>query len=129
MRQLRITKQVTNRSETPSLDKYLHDIGKVPLLTADEEAELARRIKNGDEEALEKLTNSNLRFVVSVQNNIRTKASPFPTSSTRAISDLSRQHIVLTRPRGSSSYPLPYGGYVRPFCRPSPSNPGLYDFR
>ena len=66
MRQLRITKQVTNRSETPSLDKYLHDIGKVPLLTADEEAELARRIKNGDEDALEKLTNANLRFVVSV---------------------------------------------------------------
>ena len=66
MRQLRITKQVTNRSETPSLDKYLHDIGKVPLLTADEEAELARRIRNGDEDALEKLTNANLRFVVSV---------------------------------------------------------------
>ena len=66
MRQLRITKQVTNRSETPSLDKYLHDIGKVPLLTADEEAELARRIKNGDDDALEKLTNANLRFVVSV---------------------------------------------------------------
>ena len=66
MRQLRITKQVTNRGETPSLDKYLHDIGKVPLLTADEEAELARRIRNGDEDALEKLTNANLRFVVSV---------------------------------------------------------------
>ena len=66
MRQLRITKQVTNRSETPSLDKYLHDIGKVPLLTADEEAELARRIRNGDDDALEKLTKANLRFVVSV---------------------------------------------------------------
>ncbi len=67
MRQLRITKQVTNRSETPSLDKYLHDIGKVPLLTADEEAELARRIKNGDEDALEKLTNANLRVSVAKQ--------------------------------------------------------------
>lgn len=66
MRQLHITKQVTNRSETASLDKYLHEIGKVPLLTADEEAELARKIKAGDEEALEKLTNANLRFVVSV---------------------------------------------------------------
>ncbi|MBO4488497.1 MAG: RNA polymerase sigma factor RpoD/SigA [Bacteroidales bacterium] len=66
MRQLHITKQVTNRNETASLDKYLHEIGKVPLLTADEEAELARKIKAGDEDALEKLTNANLRFVVSV---------------------------------------------------------------
>ena len=66
MRQLHITKQVTNRSETASLDKYLHEIAKVPLLTADEEAELARRIKNGDDEALDKLTKANLRFVVSV---------------------------------------------------------------
>ena len=57
---------MTNRGETPSLDKYLHDIGRVPLLTADEEAELARRIRNGDDDALEKLTNANLRFVVSV---------------------------------------------------------------
>src|SRR5574344_2844484 len=65
MRQLNISKQVTNR-ETASLDKYLHDIGKVELITAEEEVELARKIKNGDEAALEKLTKANLRFVVSV---------------------------------------------------------------
>jgi len=65
MRQLKITKQVTNR-ETPSLDKYLHEIGKVKLLTTEEEVELAKRIKNGDQKALEQLVNSNLRFVVSV---------------------------------------------------------------
>ena len=65
MRQLNITKQVTNR-ETASLDKYLHDIGKVELITAEEEVELARKIKNGDQAALEKLTKANLRFVVSV---------------------------------------------------------------
>lgn len=65
MRQLNITKQVTNR-ETASLDKYLHDIGKVELITAEEEVELARKIKNGDQIALEKLTKANLRFVVSV---------------------------------------------------------------
>ncbi len=65
MRQLKITKQVTNR-ENASLDKYLHDIGKVSLITAEEEVELARRIKQGDKVALEKLTNANLRFVVSV---------------------------------------------------------------
>lgn len=65
MRQLKITKQVTNR-ETPSLDKYLHEIGKESLLTPEEEVELARRIKEGDEVALNRLVKANLRFVVSV---------------------------------------------------------------
>lgn len=65
MRQLKITKQVTNR-ETLSLDKYLQEIGKVSLLTLEEEVELSRRIKLGDKKALEKLTKANLRFVVSV---------------------------------------------------------------
>src|SRR5258706_1505121 len=65
MRQLKITKQVTNR-ETQSLEKYLQEIGKVSLITAEEECELARKIKQGDKKALEKLTKANLRFVVSV---------------------------------------------------------------
>jgi RNA polymerase primary sigma factor len=65
MRQLKITKQITNR-ETASLDMYLQDIGKVELITADEEVDLARRIKAGDQRALDKLVKSNLRFVVSV---------------------------------------------------------------
>lgn len=65
MRQLKISKQITNR-ESQSLDKYLQEIGKVDLLTPDEEVELAKRIKEGDQLALEKLTKANLRFVVSV---------------------------------------------------------------
>lgn len=65
MRQLKITKQVTNR-ETASLDKYLQEIGKVELLRPEEEVQLARRIKEGDRAALERLTKANLRFVVSV---------------------------------------------------------------
>lgn len=65
MRQLKIIKQVTNR-DTASLEKYLQEIGKVELISAEEEVALAQRIKNGDMKALEKLTKANLRFVVSV---------------------------------------------------------------
>ncbi|MFT6971531.1 MAG: RNA polymerase primary sigma factor [Roseivirga sp.] len=65
MRQLKISKQITNR-ESQSLDKYLQEIGKVDLLTPDEEVTLAQRIRQGDQLALEKLTKANLRFVVSV---------------------------------------------------------------
>ncbi len=65
MRQLKITKQVTNR-DTASLDKYLHEISKVELISSDEEVELARQIKQGNQIALEKLVSANLRFVISV---------------------------------------------------------------
>ncbi len=65
MRQLKITNKITTR-ESLALDKYLNDIGKIDLLTAEEEADLARKIREGDNDALEKLTRSNLRFVVSV---------------------------------------------------------------
>ncbi len=65
MRQLKISKQITNR-ESQSLDKYLQEIGKVDLLTPEDEVELARRIREGDQLALEKLAKANLRFVVSV---------------------------------------------------------------
>ncbi|PKP22255.1 MAG: RNA polymerase subunit sigma [Bacteroidetes bacterium HGW-Bacteroidetes-21] len=77
MRQLKITKQVTNR-DTPSLDKYLHEIGKVELITADEEVELARRIKTGDQQALTRLVNANLRFVVSVSKQYQNQGLSLP---------------------------------------------------
>ena len=65
MRQLKITKSITNR-ESQSLEKYLQEIGKVDLLTPEEEVDLAQRIRTGDQIALERLTKANLRFVVSV---------------------------------------------------------------
>lgn len=77
MRQLKITKQVTNR-ESKSLDKYLQDISKIPLITADEEVELAQRIHQGDQKALEKLTTANLRFVVSVSKQYQNQGLALP---------------------------------------------------
>lgn len=77
MRQLKITKQVTNR-ETASLDKYLQEIGKVDLITADMEVELAQKIKAGDQIALEKLTKANLRFVVSVAKQYQNQGLTLP---------------------------------------------------
>lgn len=77
MRQLKITKQVTNR-DTLSLDKYLHEIGKVELLSAEKEVELAKRIKKGDRDALETLIKANLRFVVSVSKQYQNQGLSLP---------------------------------------------------
>ncbi|HBC77896.1 MAG TPA: RNA polymerase subunit sigma [Bacteroidales bacterium] len=77
MRQLKITKQVTNR-DTPSLDKYLQEIGRVGLITPEEEVILARKIKTGDPEALGKLVNANLRFVVSVAKQYQNQGMGLP---------------------------------------------------
>lgn len=77
MRQLKITKSITNR-ESRSLDKYLQEIGKEDLITAEEEVELARRIKQGDQIALEKLTRANLRFVVSVAKQYQNQGLSLP---------------------------------------------------
>jgi len=77
MRQLKIAKQVTNR-ETASLDKYLQEIGKVDLITADEEVELAKKIKTGDQLALDRLTKANLRFVVSVSKQYQNQGLSLP---------------------------------------------------
>lgn len=77
MRQLKITKQVTNRA-SKSLDKYLQDISRIPLITSDEEVELAQKIRAGDQKALDKLTTANLRFVVSVSKQYQNQGLALP---------------------------------------------------
>jgi RNA polymerase primary sigma factor len=77
MRQLKISKSITNR-ETASLDKYLQDIGREELITAEEEVELARRIRSGDDRALDKLVKANLRFVVSVAKQYQNQGLSLP---------------------------------------------------
>jgi len=77
MRQLKISKQVTNR-ETASLDKYLQEIGREELITANDEVILAQRIKQGDRQAMEKLVRANLRFVVSVAKQYQNQGLSLP---------------------------------------------------
>ena len=77
MRQLKIVKQVTNR-ESKSLDKYLQDISRIELITAEEEVELAQKIKKGERAALETLVNANLRFVVSVAKQYQNQGLTLP---------------------------------------------------
>jgi RNA polymerase primary sigma factor len=77
MRQLKITKSITNR-ESASLDKYLQEIGREELITADEEVQLAKKIRDGDQTALEKLTKANLRFVVSVAKQYQNQGLSLP---------------------------------------------------
>ena len=77
MRQLKITKSITNR-ESASLDKYLQEIGKEEMISAEEEVELAQRIKHGDQKALERLTKANLRFVVSVAKQYQNQGLSLP---------------------------------------------------
>ena len=96
MRQLKITKSITNR-ESEALEKYLQEIGKEELLTTDEEVELAQLIRKGDRHALDKLTKANLRFVVSVAKQYQNQGLSLPV-----VSSLSH---------------MPYGGFARAFCR------------
>jgi len=77
MRQLKIIKQVTNR-ETPSLDKYFHEIGKIDMITAEEEVDLTRRIHKGELNARDRLINANLRFVVSVSKQYQQQGLSLP---------------------------------------------------
>ena len=77
MRQLKITKSITNR-ESASLDKYLQEIGREDLITVEEEVELAQAIRKGDRRALEKLTRANLRFVVSVAKQYQNQGLSLP---------------------------------------------------
>src|ERR1700694_3718703 len=77
MRQLKITKSITNR-ESQSLEKYLQEIGKVELISPEEEVKLAIRIKQGDQKALDKLTKANLRFVVSVAKQYQNQGLTLP---------------------------------------------------
>jgi len=111
MRQLKITKSITNR-ESQSLDKYLQDIGREELITAEEEVELARRIKAGDQKALEKLTRANLRFVVSVAKQYQNQGLTLPDLINEGNLGLIKAAQKFDETRGFKFIPMPCGGFV-----------------
>jgi RNA polymerase primary sigma factor len=124
MRQLKITKQVTNR-ETASLDKYLQEIGKVELITADEEVELAQRIRAGDRAALEKLIKANLRFVVSVSKQYQNQGLSLPDLINEGNLGLMKAAKGMMKLEVSNLSLMQYGGFVNQFYRRWLSNQEL----
>ena len=127
MRQLKITKQVTNR-ETASLDKYLQEIGRVDLITAEEEVELARKIKAGDQNALEKLTKANLRFVVSVSKQYQNQGLSLPDLINEGNLGLSKLPSGSTKLGDLNSFHTQFGGFVSRFFKRWRSKAGLFAF-
>ena len=127
MRQLKITKSITNR-ESQSLEKYLQEIGKVDLLTPEKEVDLAKKIKQGDQIALETLTKANLRFVVSVAKQYQNQGLSLSDLINEGNLGLIKPHNDLMKPGVLNSFHTLYGGFVSQFCRLLLNNPVLFVF-
>ena len=121
MRQLKISKSITNR-DSASLERFLSDISKVQMIGADEEVELARKIKAGDEDALNKLVTTNLRFVVSVAKQYQNQGIGLQDLINEGNLGLIKAAQRSTRRAASSLSPTLFGGSAKPFCRPSPTS-------
>ena len=116
MRQLKITKSITNR-ESQSLEKYLQEIGKVELISPEDEVKLARLIKQGDQKALDRLTKANLRFVVSVAKQYQNQGLSLPDLINEGNLGLIKAAQRLTKPGVLNSSLMQYGGSARASCR------------
>jgi len=113
------------RDEDRSLDLYLREIGETPLITADEEVRLAKRIKQGDKRALEKLTKANLRFVVSVAKQYQNQGLSLADLINEGNIGLIKAAKRFDETAGSSSSATRSGGSARRFCRHWPSRAEL----
>lgn len=116
MRQLKITNKITNR-ESLSLEKYLQDISKIPMLVGDDEIKLAQRIRENDEDALNQLIRSNLRFVVSVSKQYQNQGLSLSDLINEGNVGLMKAAKGLMKPKVLNLYPMPYGGSDSLFFR------------
>ena len=127
MRQLKITKSITNR-ESASLDKFLQEIGREELISVEEEVELAQRIHQGDQRALDKLVRANLRFVVSVAKQYQNQGLSLPDLINEGNLGLIKAAQKFDETRGFKLFPTLCGGYVSPSSRHWLSRVVLCDF-
>lgn len=125
MRQLKISKSITNR-ESQSLEKYLQEIGKVELISPEDEVKLAVLIKKGDQLALDKLTKANLRFVVSVAKQYQNQGLTLPDLINEGNLGLIKAAKRFDETRGLNLYLMLFGGFGKVFCKHWLSNQGLY---
>jgi RNA polymerase primary sigma factor len=116
MRQLKITKSITNR-ESASFEKYLQEIGKEELITAQIEVELAQKIRAGDQKALEKLVRANLRFVVSVAKQYQTQGLSLPDLINEGNLGLIKAAKKFDETRGFKFISYAVGGFVKVLCK------------
>ena len=121
MRQLKISHSITNRGDS-SLEKYLRDISKVPMISPDEEVELARQIKAGSDEARNKLVSANLRFVVSVAKQFLNQGLELEDLINEGNIGLVKAAERFDETRGLSLFLMQYGGFVNPFLMPLLTN-------
>ena len=127
MRQLKISKSITNR-ESASLDKYLQEIGREDLISVEEEVELAQRIRNGDQRALDKLTRANLRFVVSVAKQYQNQGLSLPDLINEGNLGLIKAAQKFVKHAVSNLSHMQFGGFANRFCRHWQSNQELSDY-
>jgi len=111
MRQLKIATQITNR-DSQAVEKYLQEISKISMITPEEETVLAQRIKMGDQRALDKLVQANLRFVVSVAKQYQHQGLSLSDLINEGNLGLIKLHSALTKPKVLSSFHTLYGGSV-----------------
>ena len=126
MRQLKISKQITGR-DSFSIEKYLQEIGKIDVLTPDEEVALAKKIRSGDREARELLVKSNLRFVVSVAKQYQNNGLSLGDLINEGNLGLIKAAECFDETKGSS-FLTPYGGSGNRFYRQSLKIPAWFDY-
>ena len=125
MRQLKITQSITNRRESHTLEKYFTEVSGVPMITPDEEVRLAKQIKKGNQDALDKLVRANLRFVVSVAKQYQNRSLPLNDLINEGNLGLIKAAKSLMKLKDLSLFLMLFGGLGNLLCKHLQSNQEL----